>query len=183
MRTNTTEHLLRHMERLREHRGIGRWMLMGGSWGSTLSLAYAQRHPDRVTGIVLSQVMTSRRGEIDWLYRGAARLFPGEWEQFRDGVPEADRDGDLVAAYARLLESSDAEVRAAAAGRWRAWEDAVLSLEPNARTPRPPRPPGPPTAATQAFARLCAHYFSHGAWLEDGALIREAGRLAGIPAC
>jgi proline iminopeptidase len=178
LRTNTTNHLLGDMERLREHLGIGRWLLNGGSWGSTLILAYAQRHPERVTQIVISAVTTSRRSEIDWLYRGSGRFFPGEWQQFRAGVTEKDRDGDLLAAYGRALADPDPLVRYDAARNWMTWEDAVLSLEPNARASSEQ----PTTDAMVAFARLCAHYYSHAAWLEEGELIRGAGRLAGIPA-
>lgn len=175
---NTTDHLVRDMELLREQLGIGRWLLCGGSWGSTLALAYAERHPERVTEIVLSAVTSGRRSEADWLYRGAARFFPGEWEQFRAGVPAADRDSDLIAAYARLMEDPDPLVRERAARSWSAWEDAVLSLEPNAKPDHfSDRPPG----ALLAMVRICAHYAVHGAWLEEGALIRDAGRLAGIP--
>ena len=120
----------------------------------------------------------TRRSEIDWLYRGVGRFFPEAWERFRGGLPEADRDGDLVAAYARLMEAPDADVRSKAVADWLAWEDAVISQEPhgtpNAYSSRPP-------AAQIAFVRICAQYFSHGAWLEEGALLREAGRLAGIP--
>jgi proline iminopeptidase len=176
--TNTTGHLLADMERLREHLGIEQWLVYGGSWGSTLILAYAERHPERVSEIVIPSVTTGRRSEIDWLYRGAGRFFPEEWERFRAGVPEAERDGDLLAAYARLMESPDAAVRGNAAADWVAWEDAVISQEPhgtpNAYSSRPP-------AAQLALVRLCAHYFSHGAWLVEGALLRDAHRLAGIP--
>jgi proline iminopeptidase len=178
MSRNTTEHLLADMERLRGYLGIERWLLHGGSWGSTLILAYAERYPHRVSEIVISSVTTTRRSEIDWLYRGVARFFPEEWERFRAGVPEADRDGDLVAAYARLMEDPDPLVRARATNAWAAWEDAVVSLEPggkpNAYSDRPP-------ADLSAFVRICAHYFAHGAWLEEGALLRDAGLLAGIP--
>ncbi|HEY8371982.1 MAG TPA: prolyl aminopeptidase [Pseudonocardiaceae bacterium] len=177
---NTTDHLVADMERLREHLGIDRWLLCGGSWGSTLALAYAERHPHRVSEIVITAVTTSRRAEIDWLYRGVGRFFPEAWERFRDGVPEADRNGDLfslLAAYARLMGDPDPEVRAQAALDWCTWEDTVLSREPN---PKPGLCTLPPDAML-AFARLTAHYFSHGAWLEEGELIRNAGRLAGIP--
>jgi proline iminopeptidase len=178
MSVNTTEHLLADMERLREHVAIEGWLLHGGSWGSTLILAYAERHPERVSAIVIPSVTTSRRSEIDWLYRGVGRFFPEEWERFRHGVPEAERDGDLLAAYARLMEHPDADVRAKAASDWLAWEDAVISQEPhgtpNMYSDRPP-------AAQLAFVRICAHYFSHAAWLEEGVLLREAHRLAGIP--
>jgi proline iminopeptidase len=177
MSFNTTEHLLADMERLREHLGIKRWLLYGGSWGSTLILAYAERHPERVSEIVIPNVTTSRRSEIDWLYRGVGRFFREQWERFRDGAPEDERDGDLLAAYARLMESPDADVRGKATADWLAWEDAVISQEPhgtpNAYSSRPP-------AAQLAFVRICAHYFSHGAWLEEGALLRDAHRLAGI---
>lgn len=178
MSRNTTPHLLADMERLRERLGVERWLLFGGSWGSTLALAYAERHPHRVSEIVLAGVTTTRRSEIDWLYRGVARFFPEAWERFRAGVPEADRDGDLVAAYARLMESPDPAVRRRAARDWTAWEDAVISLEPkgrpNAYSDRPPD-------ALLAFVRICTRYFAHGAWLEEGALLRDAGRLTGIP--
>jgi proline iminopeptidase len=178
MSVNTTEHLLADMERLREHLGIERWLLFGGSWGSTLILAYAERHPERVSEIVIPNVTTCRRSEIDWLYRGVGRFFPEEWERFRAGVPEAERDGDLLAAYARLMESPDADVRRRAAADWLDWEDAVISQEPHGkRKAYSDRPP----AAQLAFVRICAHYYSQGAWLEEGALLRDAHRLAGIP--
>jgi proline iminopeptidase len=178
MTANTTDHLVADMERLREHLGIDRWLLYGGSWGSTLILAYAERHPERVSEVLIPGVTTTRRSEIDWLYRGVGRFFPDEWAQFRSGVPEAERDGNLVAAYARLMENSDPNVRNRAAADWLAWEDAVISLEPNG-TPKAysSRPP----AAALALVRICAHYFSHGAWLEEGELLRNAGRLKGIP--
>jgi proline iminopeptidase len=178
MSRNTTTHLLDDMEQLREHLGVERWLLFGGSWGSTLILAYAERHRDRVTEIVVPSVTTTRRSEIDWLYRGVARFFPEAWERFRDGVPEADRDGDLVAAYARLMEHPGPDVRAKAATDWCAWEDAVVSLEPNGL----PNPYSDhPSVDLLAFVRIAAHYFAHGAWLQEGVLLREAGRLAGIP--
>lgn len=178
MSVNTTEHLLADMEQLREHLGIDRWLLSGGSWGSTLALAYAERHPDRVSEIVLSAITTGRRSEADWLYRGAARFFPEEWERFRAAVPVADQDGDLIAAYARLMEEPDRLVRERAATAWCAWEDAVLSLEPDTKpNPYSDKPPD----AMLAMVRICAHYLAHGAWLEEGALLRDAGRLAGIP--
>jgi proline iminopeptidase len=173
LRVNTTEHLLADMERLREHLGVERWLLYGGSWGSTLILAYAERHPDRVTEIVISGVTTTRRSEIDWLYGGVGRFLPAEWERFRAGAPE---DGDVVVAYARRLEN--AELRERAAADWVAWEDAVISHE---RGGHPGAYGERVGEARLAFVRICAHYFSHAAWLEEGALLRDAGRLAGIP--
>jgi proline iminopeptidase len=178
MSRNTTDHLLSDMELLRVQLGVDRWLLFGGSWGATLILAYAERHPHRVSEIVMLCVTTTRRSEIDWLYRGVARFFPAEWERFRDGLPPADRDGDLVAGYARLMEHPDPAVREKAAVDWCAWEDAVVSLEPKGK----PSPyGGKPPLARLAFVRICSHYFAHGAWLEEGALLRDAGRLAGIP--
>ncbi len=181
LRHNTTWHLVADMERLREHLGVERWLLYGGSWGSTLILAYAERHPERVSEIVISSVTTTRRSEIDWLYRGVGRFFPEQWERFLAGVPDAPRDGDGVAlagAYARLLEHPDTAVREKATVDWCAWEDAVLSGETGgAANPYGDRP----SADRLALVRICAHYFSHGAWLEEGALLRDAGRLAGIP--
>jgi proline iminopeptidase len=173
MSVNTTGHLLADMERLREHLGVERWLLYGGSWGSTLILAYAERHPDRVAGIVISGVTTTRRSELEWLYGGVGRFLPAEWERFRAGA-----GGDILAAYARRMEDPDAETRERAAADWVAWEDAVISHERNGH-------PGAYSArvreARLAFVRICAHYFSHAAWLEEGALLRDAGRLAAIP--
>jgi proline iminopeptidase len=178
MEVNTTEHLIGDMERLREHLGIERWLVTGGSWGSTLALAYAERYPERVTEVVLTAVTTTRRSEIDWLYHGVGRFFPREWERFRAGVPEDERDGDLVAAYARLMEHPALAVRAHAAREWCAWEDAVVSFDPGG-TPSPYA--DRPDDARLAFVRICSRYFAHGAWLEEGAVLRDARRLAGIP--
>jgi proline iminopeptidase len=178
MSVNTTWHLIADIERLREHLGIERWLLFGGSWGSTLSLAYAERHPERVSEIILVSVTMSRRLEIDWLYRGVGRFFPAEWERFRAYVPEAKGDGDLVAAYARRMEDPDPAVRLRTAQEWTAWEDAVISLEEKGR---PGAYSDRPRDALLAFVRICTHYFSHAAWLEEGAILRDAGRLAGIP--
>ncbi|WP_035841374.1 prolyl aminopeptidase [Kitasatospora azatica] len=175
---NTTEHLIADMERLREHLGIERWMLFGGSWGPTLILAYAERYPERVSEIVLVSLMLSRPEEINWLYRDLGWLLPGPWEAFRDALPEADRGGNLLAAYDRLLSSPDEAVRLKAARDWCTWEDAVIAHEalghPGAYSDRP-------DDALVALARICAHYFSNNAWLEDGQLLRDAHRLAGIP--
>lgn len=175
--TNTTQHLLADMEQLRQHLGVGRWMLYGTSWGSTLALAYAERHPQRVTAIVLVGVTTTRRSEIDWLYHGVAPLFPEQWSRFRAGVPAAERDGDLVAAYYRLLQHPDPAVCAQAAKDWCEWEAALVSVEADAK----PEPRRLQPTFQMAFARIVTHYFHHNAWLEDGILLREAGKLAGIP--
>jgi proline iminopeptidase len=178
MSVNTTHHLLADMERLREHLGIERWLLYGGSWASTLILAYAIRQPERVTEIVLLGVTTGRHDEYDWLYRGVGRFFPEAWARFREGVPEDEREGDLLAAYARLTESPDPAVRTQATRDWLTWEDAVISLEengnPNAYSDREPDD-------ALAFVRICAHYAANRAWLDDGEILANAHRLAGIP--
>jgi proline iminopeptidase len=178
MSVNTTWHLVADMEALREHLGIDRWLLSGGSWGSTLALAYAERHPDRVSEIVLSAVTTSRRWEAEWLYRGVARFFPEEFQRFESGVAPEYRDGNLAVGYSWLMESSDAEVREKAAQDWCAWEDAVVSLEPGAKPNMYSDRPGD---ALLAFVRICTYYVAHDAWLDEGQLIRDADRLAGIP--
>lgn len=177
LQVNTTDHLIADMELLRVHLGIDRWLLSGASWGSTLLLAYAQRHPQRVSAAVISAVTTTRRSEIDWLYHGLARFFPVEWDRFRAGA--RGLDDDLVVAYARLLAHPDASVRAQAARDWHAWEDATISLEPQGR---PNSYSDRPLAAMLARARIITHYFANGAFLDEGVLLRDAGRLAGIPA-
>ncbi|MFE7587143.1 prolyl aminopeptidase [Streptomyces gardneri] len=173
MSVNTTAHLVADMERLREHLGIEQWLLYGGSWGSTLILAYAQAHPERVTEIVVAGVTTTRRSEIAWLYEGAGRFFPEAHARFRDGAYGAE---DLVGAYSALMGHPDRAVREKAAADWCAWEDAVLSMEGQG-TPYTDRVDD----TRLGFVRICSHYFAHGAWLAEGALIRDAHRLAGIP--
>lgn len=174
---NTTWHLVDDLERLREHLGIDRWLVCGLSWGTTLGLAYAERHPDRVSELLLAAVTMTRRSDVAWLTRGVGRFFPAEWERFVAGVPAERRDGDLAAAYSRLLEDSDGAVRERAARNWCAWEEAVVSLE-SAGVPNPryadPR-------FRLGFARTVTHYFSHGAWLEERQLLRDADHLADIP--
>ena len=174
---NTTPHLVADIERLREHLGIERWLVWGGSWGVTLGLAYAEQYPQRVTEMVLASVTMTRPIDVHWLYNEAGRFFPEQWARFRAGVPATEQD-DLVAAYDRLLNAHpDHAVRAKAAQDWCDWEDAVVSLEegwtPSVRYAD--------ADFRMAFARLCAHYFSHAAWLADGELLQNAGRLAGIP--
>lgn len=178
MTHNTTEHLLADMETLREHLGVDSWLLYGGSWASTLILAYAERHPERVIGIVLVGVTMTRPQEIDWLYHGLRLLLPIEWERFRAGVPDQDRNGNLVDAYRRLMESPDPAVREQAARDWCAWEDAVIAHE---HLGNPGQYSAKPDAAKLAFVRICTHYFAHCAWLEEGQLLRDAYRLKGIP--
>ena len=175
--SNTTAHLVGDIEQLRAHLGVERWLVFGGSWGSTLALAYAERHPERVTEMVLVSVVTTSRREVRWVTRDAGRYFPEEWERFRDGVQAADRDGELVSAYAKLLHDPSPAVREKAARDWCDWEDTHVAVRSDHR--HDPRYDDP--AFRMAFARLVTHYWRHAAWLEDGALLRDAVRLAGIP--
>ena len=176
---NTTHHLIADIERLREHLGIERWLVWGASWGVTLALAYAERYPERVTEMVLLSITMTRRSDVHWLAHETGRYFPEPWARFRDAVPEGDRD-DLVAAYDRLLNhTEDRAARIQASLDWTAWEDAILSLEEGYEIPHPRWADEPYRIA---FARLVTHYFSHAAWLEDDELLRNANRLAGIPA-
>jgi proline iminopeptidase len=175
MRHNTTQHLVADLELLREHLSINRWLVRGGSWGCTLAMAYALKHPDRVSEIVLSAILLTRRREIDWLYGGVSRFFPEEYERFVAGADEA---ASVVPAYARLLGDPDPVVRERAALAWARWEETVLSLEPNAK---------PTSFSTRAdddlieFVRICSHYYANYGWLADDELIGNVGRLAGIP--
>jgi proline iminopeptidase len=175
---NTTQHLVADVEALRVHLGIERWLVWGGSWGVTLALAYAQAYPERVTELVLAAVTNGDRRDTDWITRDMGRVFPREWERFRDGVPSAERDGDLSAAYSRLLHDPDPEVRAKAARGWCEWEDTHMSLAPDAAPSLSIADP----AFQLAFARLVTHYWSHGCFLEEGQLLRDIERLHGIPA-
>ncbi len=175
--TNTTQHLIADIERLREHLGIERWLVVGGSWGSTLGLAYAEMLPHRVSEMVPFSVATTTRREVRWVTRDVGRYFPEEWARFREGAPEAERGGDLVAAYYRLLHDADPAVREKAARDWCRWEDTHVAVRPDHRHDLRYDDP----RFRMAFARLVTHYWHHAAFLEDGALVRDAARLAGIP--
>ncbi|HTN80599.1 MAG TPA: prolyl aminopeptidase [Acidimicrobiales bacterium] len=175
--TNTTAHLLADIEQLREHLGIDRWLVWGGSWGSTLGLAYAEGHPDRVTEMILVSVVTTTHREVDWVTRAMGRVFPEQWARFRDGVPPGDRDGNLAAAYSRLLHDDDPAVRERAALRWCEWEDTHVATVPGYEHDERYDDP----RFRLCFARLVTHYWANAAFLEDGQLMRDAARLAGIP--
>lgn len=172
--TNTTPHLLADLETLRRHLDIDRWLLFGGSWGAVLGLAYAQRHPERVSEIVLTGVATGRRSETDLLTRGLGGLFPVAWQRFLAGLPAADRDGDPAAGYARLLSDPDPAVRERAARDWCDWETAI------APTVSGPSRYDDPTYR-MVFARIVTHYFAHGSWLDDTPVLANCAALRGIP--
>ncbi|ONI77298.1 prolyl aminopeptidase [Actinosynnema sp. ALI-1.44] len=171
--TNTTWHLVDDMEKLREHLGIDKWLLFGGSWGVTLALAYGQTHPSRVSGMILRGVFTLRQSELDWLYGGGAgHIFPDEWAKFTAFVPEGE---DAVTAYHRLVFGDDPELSRKAAMAWSIWEGATASTQTSLVASY-----GEEKFAV-AFARIALHYFVNKGWLEEGQLIRDVGKLTGIP--
>ena len=176
---NTTWHLVNDIERVRTQLGIDRWQVFGGSWGSTLALAYAQTHPDRVTELVLRGIFMLRRSELEWFYqKGCDVLYPDAWESFLHAIPEAER-GDLMSAYHRRLISVDPQVRVNAARAWSVWEGATSYLwqdtshiESSAED-----------EFALAFARIECHYFVHGGFFEhDDQLLRNVDRIRKIPA-
>ena len=175
---NTTWHLVADVERIRERLGIERWLVFGGSWGSTLALAYAQTHPERVSALVLRGIFLCRDDEIRWFYQeGASRLFPDYWADFVAPVTPADRR-DMLGAYHRLLTGADDIARMGAAKAWSTWEGRTATLLPN---PSVVGHFGDPHVAL-SLARIECHYFVHQAFLRPGQLLEDAGRLAGIPA-
>ena len=175
---NTTWDLVSDIEKLREHLEIARWQVFGGSWGSTLALAYAEKHPDRVTELVLRGIFLLRKKEIDWFYQeGASILFPDAWEPYLAHIPEAER-GDLIAAYHKRLTSDDPVVRLAAAKIWSGWEGATSKLLPDASFAGHYEE----DEFALAFARIEAHYFANRGFLEEeGQLLRDAGKIRHIP--
>jgi proline iminopeptidase len=175
---NTTLHLIRDMERLRGQLRIDRWLLFGLSWGSTLAIAYAQRFPEHVAGIVLGAVTAGTRREIDWICREMGRVFPREWERLIALVPEVEIHGSIPGAYAQLLADPDPLVRADAAEAWRTWEDAHISLVPGYR----PSPDGHQPQRQMVFARLVTHYWSNDCFLGEDEIFRNMDRVIGIPA-
>jgi proline iminopeptidase len=176
---NTTASLIADIERLREHVEVERWLVLGGSWGSTLALAYAEAHPARVSEMVLFGVTTGRHCEFDWTFRGGvAALFPEQWERLRAALPAELRDRDVVEAYHRLLNDPDPDVRRRAAEAWCRWESATPDWPPSDALAERFTDP----AYALAFARIVTHYVRHNAWLEDESLLRGAAALADIPA-
>lgn len=174
---NTTWDLVADIERLRAMMGVDRWLVFGGSWGSTLALAYAQARAPQVSELVLRGIFTIRKREIDWYYQeGASRIYPDKWERFVAPIPPAQR-GDLLHAYRAILTGEDPAAQIAAARAWSVWEGETVRLLPD---------PALSSAHDAddfalAFARIENHYFVHEGWMEDGQLIRDAGLLADIP--
>ena len=176
---NTTWDLVADIERLREQvMGVDRWMVFGGSWGSTLSLAYAQTHPDRVTELVLRGIFLFQQYELDWMYKtgGASQLYPDKWDEFVAPIPEAER-GDLVEAYRKRLTGSDRGEQLAAAKAWSKWEGEIVTLLPQ---------PEFIEEFTEddraiAIARIENHYMANRGWLEEGQLLRDADKIRHIP--
>lgn len=174
--TNTTTAQIDDIETLRRHLGIERWTVTGASWGSTLSLAYAQAHPERVTGIALVAVTNTSTEEVEWITETMGRFFPAEWERFAGAVPQ--RPGErVVDAYARALRDADPEIRAAAARSWGRWEDTHVSLGPGWT----PDPRWQDPDLSEVIATLVTHYWSHSGFGGDQ-IARRMDRIAHIPA-
>lgn len=178
LENNTTQHLIADMERLRkEILDTEKWLVFGGSWGSTLALAYAQTHPQQVTGLILRGIFTLRKKEINWFYQeGASFVFPDKWENYLAPIPEDERD-DLVSAYHRRLTGEDEEEMLRCAYAWANWEGATISL---LETDNKALSFGDKNAVL-SFARIENHYFVNAGFMEEGQLIHNADRLANIP--
>lgn len=177
LENNTTWHLVADIERLRTLLGVDRWLVFGGSWGSTLALAYAQTHTERVSALILRGIFTLRRKELLWFYQeGASWLFPDLWEGFLAPIPEAERS-DLIGAYRKRLTGADPAAQLACARAWSVWEGQTIRLLPDAVNAAHHAQ----DAFSLAFARIENHYFVHEGWMEQGQLLRDAGKLAEVP--
>lgn len=176
---NTTWDLVADMERVRTHLALDRWQVFGGSWGSTLALAYAQAHPDKVSELVLRGIFMLRRQELEWFYqKGCNMLYPDAWETYLGAIPEAEH-GDLMSAYHRRLTSPDAAVRVAAARAWSVWEGATSFLWQD----RSHMESSGEDEFALAFARIECHYFVNGGFFQhDDQLLRNIDRIRHIPA-
>ena len=177
LENNTTWHLVADIERLREMIGAEKWLVFGGSWGSTLALAYAQTHTERVSELVVRGIYMLTKAELDWYYQfGVSEMFPEKWEGFIAPIPEDER-GDMIAAYRMRLVGQDREEQLRCAKAWSIWEGETITLLPEPETSGAFLDPD----YALAFARIENHYFTHAGWLEEGQLLRDAGRLADIP--
>ncbi|MGQ0530150.1 MAG: prolyl aminopeptidase [Panacagrimonas sp.] len=179
LRDNTTWDLVADMERIREHLGIQRWLVFGGSWGSTLALSYAETHPDRVRGLVLRGIFLLRRREVEWFYQeGANWMYPDAWEHFLAPIPDNERH-DLLGAYHRRLTSEDAKERLQAARAWSIWEGSTSKLLASGDLVTR----FGESRFAEAFARIECHYFVNRGFFEsDNQLIENVGRIRHIPA-
>jgi proline iminopeptidase len=176
LENNTTWHLVEDIERFREMIGVEKWLVFGGSWGSTLALSYAEKHPDRVSELVVRGIYTLTRAELDWYYQfGVSEMFPEKWERFCAPIPEAER-GEMMQAYRKRLIGDDREAQLAAAKAWSAWEGETITLLPEPSTSDKFHE----DQFSLAFARIENHFFVHGGWLDEGQLLREAHKLADI---
>lgn len=175
---NTTWHLVADMEGLRQHLGIEKWLVCGGSWGSALSIAYAQTHPDRTAALVLRGIFTLRRKELDWYYQGGAgAIFPDEWDKFMAPIPESERD-DMIGAYYRRLTSGNAAAQREVARAWSVWEGSTINL---LQRPAQIESYGS-DAFSIAFARIETHYFHHHGFFEsDNWLLENVDGIRHIP--
>jgi proline iminopeptidase len=178
---NTTWHLVQDIEQLREHFGVDQWLVFGGSWGSTLALAYAETHPERVSGLVLRGIFLGRQNEARWFYedsQGASAIFPDNWEDFLRVIPEAER-GDMIGAYYRRLTSTDESTRQEAARAWSIWESSALRLLPDQELIDEFSEP----EKAVALARIECHYFTNNCFFEtDNYLLEHVDRIRHIPA-
>ena len=178
---NTTWHLVADIQQLREHFGVDQWLVFGGSWGSTLALAYAETHPERVSGLVLRGIFLARQNEARWFYedsQGASAIFPDNWEDFLRVIPEAER-GDMIGAYYRRLTSTDESTRQEAARAWSIWESSALRLLPDQELIDEFSEP----EKAVALARIECHYFTNNCFFEtDNYLLEHVDRIRHIPA-
>lgn len=174
---NTTQALIDDIEKIRELLGLDKWLLFGGSWGSTLSLLYAQAFPERVLGLVLRGIFLCRHQDFQWFYQdGASRIFPDYWQEFYEHIPEEER-GDLITAYHKRLLGTDEIARMAAAKVWSAWEGNCSTLRPNSHVLER----FTSTHVAVSLARIEAHFFANNAFIERNQILNDAPKLAGIP--
>jgi len=176
LKENTTPHLIADTERLRVHLAIKRWLVFGGSWGSTLALAYGEAHPESCSGFILRGIFLCRRSEIDWFLYGLRTLFPEPWRAFTALIPENER-GDLLAAYYRRLSDPDPDVHLPAARAWSTYEGACSTLRPSPETVSYFAADG----VALGLARIEAHYFSHDIFLPENSLLERVGRIRHLP--
>ena len=176
--TNTTFHLIEDLERLRTAMGVEAWLLTGASWGTTLALAYAQRHPAVVAGMILVSTVTTSAREVDWITRGMSEYFPAQWREFISALPIEEQHGNIAKAYNRILMDPDPSVHGPAAAAWCDWESTHVSTDG--------RPLIDPRFSDKrfrlAFSRIVTHYWAHHAFLPDGDILARMPALAGVPA-